>query len=94
MQSTKNVFRHESLEDTKSITKLLKAVTEGLESGKLVFSDDESEITLQPDGLLHLKLSASKEEGRNKFSVRVSWQDPSDVESKRSLKVNGKGPKQ
>ncbi len=93
MQSTKNVFRHESLEDRNSITKLLQAVSDGLEKGELSFSDDESEINLAPSGLMHLKLSASKEEGRNKFSLRVSWQEPSEIEHKRSLKVNSKNGK-
>ncbi|XOV78283.1 MAG: amphi-Trp domain-containing protein [Aestuariibacter sp.] len=91
MQSSKNVFRHESLEDKKSISEVLAAITKALESGELTFSDDESDITLHPQGLMHLKVSASKEDGRNKFSLRVSWQEPSDIDTQRTLKVNEKG---
>ncbi len=90
MQLDKDTFRHESLQDSKTIRKLLQSITDGLEKGELAFSDGVNEIVMAPDGLLHLKLSASKEDGRNRMSIRVTWQEQSDVKSgKKSLKVNG-----
>ncbi len=88
-QSDKDVFRHESLQDSKTIHKLLQSVTDGLEKGELSFSDGDNQIVMSPDGLLHLKLSASKEDGRNRVNIRITWQDQSDTKAgKKSLKVN------
>lgn len=42
----KSEFRHESLQDGKSIQKLLEAISKGLGKGKLEFSDDEGELAL------------------------------------------------
>lgn len=84
MRRDKNTFRHDSLQDTKSISKILDSITEGLAKGKLVFSDEDDKIVLSPDGLLELKVTASQEDNRQRINVRISWQ----VESK--TKVNKK----
>jgi len=70
----KRSFRHESLQDVESIEKLLKSITRGLAKGELTFSNDGGEIVLNPEGLLNLKVTASKEEGREKLNLRISWQ--------------------
>lgn len=84
MRRDKNTFRHDSLQDTKSISKILDSITEGLAKGKLVFSDEDDKIVLSPDGLLELKVTASQEDNRQRINVRISWQ----VESK--TKINKK----
>ncbi|MDQ6996948.1 MAG: amphi-Trp domain-containing protein [Mariprofundus sp.] len=90
MQREKNIFRHESLQDGKTIRKLLASITDGLGNGKLTFSDGDDQMIMTPEGLLHLKLSASKEEGRNRVSIRLSWQDQTELKAgKKTLKVNG-----
>ncbi len=78
MRRDKNTFRYNSLQDTKSISKVLDSITEGLTKGKLVFSDEDDKIVLSPDGLLELKVTASQEDNRQRVNVRISWQ----VESK------------
>ncbi len=91
MEREKYTFHHESLQDSQSITELLQAITQGLEQGQLDFSDEDGEIAMVPHGLLHLKLKASKEEGRNRFNLSVSRQDnPDEKPGKKSLKVNKK----
>ena len=77
MRQSKNSFRHDSLQDTKSISKILEAVTEGIEKGKLVFSDEDDKIVMKPDGLLELKLTASQEDNRQRVNIRISWQEES-----------------
>ena len=90
MQDKKN-FHHESLEDKDSIKKYLNAISEALESGKLQFSDDEDTIEMLTSELMYLKVSASQEDGRNRFTLRVTWQDdPQDNKQKGTLKVNKK----
>ena len=74
-QQDKRNFRHESLQDTESIQDLLKALTRGIGKGKLTFSDEDGEIIMRPKGLLDLKLTASREDGRNRVNVRITWQE-------------------
>ena len=88
MQHDNDTFRHESLQDSKTIRKLLESITDGLEKGLLNFNDGSGEIQLRPEGLLHLKLSAAKEEGRNRLSIRLTWHDQTNAkQDKKALKV-------
>ena len=87
MQHDKNTFRHESLQDRKSIQQILKAVQQGLSKGRLQFEDEDGLIEMRPKGLLHLKLSASAEDGGNRLNIRISWQDAETKAPKKNLKV-------
>ncbi|MDQ6950885.1 MAG: amphi-Trp domain-containing protein [Mariprofundales bacterium] len=93
-QRDKAMFRHESLQDGTTIGELLQAVCDGLEQGILRFSDDSDAIIMKPKGLLHLKLSAEVEDGRNRFNIRVTWHDAPDAKPKqKALSVNAKQKK-
>jgi amphi-Trp domain-containing protein len=74
MRRDKNSFRHDSLQDAQSISNILDAITEGVAKGKLVFSDEDDKIVLNPDGLLELKITASQEGDRQKVNIRIGWQ--------------------
>jgi len=88
MTQGKKEFRHDSLQDVTSIQQIIKAINEGLVKGKLNFSDEEGEITLEPEGLLSLKVSASQESNKHQFSIKVSWQvEETTVRKKKSLKI-------
>ena len=88
MAQIKNSFKHESLQDQKSIQDILKAVTKGIAKGELVFSDDEGEIVLQPEGLLALKVSARQEDGQNRVDIRIRWQSEEQEIQRKPLAVN------
>ncbi|MGB0722287.1 MAG: amphi-Trp domain-containing protein [Gammaproteobacteria bacterium] len=88
MTDDNNSFRHDSLQDAESIQEFLKAISKGFGKGKLTFSEDEREITLTPDGLLDLKVTASKEDNRHRVNIRVSWDVDQDARKKRNLKVS------
>lgn len=91
MSQDKNNFRHESLQDAKTIRDILQSITKGLANGKLTFSDEDGEITLQPQGLLHLKLTAACEENRHKLNLRISWQVTDEKKNqKKNLTVSAK----
>jgi amphi-Trp domain-containing protein len=75
MKQDKKSFRYESLQDQQSILKILRVITEGLERGRLVLSDEDDEIVLNPQGLLQLKISASQEGNSDSLSLKVSWQN-------------------
>jgi amphi-Trp domain-containing protein len=84
----KQSFRHESLQDSKTIAELLKAITKGLAKGKLTFSDEDGEIVLEPEGLLNLKVTADQEEMRHRLNIRITWHPQDKVRSKKTLSVN------
>jgi amphi-Trp domain-containing protein len=89
MRRDKNSFRHDSFQDVKSISKLLDAITLGIAKGKIVFSDDDDKIIMNPKGLLDLKITASQEDNRQKINLRISWQEENKTKNrKKQLSVS------
>ena len=88
MARGKRSFRHQSLQDKKSIQDILKSISSGIAKGKVTFSDEDEKIIMRPEGLLDLKVTATQEENRNRFNIRISWQvDDSNEKKKKSLSV-------
>lgn len=87
MRSEKRNFRHQSLQDEQSIQGILKSISSGIAKGKITFSDTDEKIVMRPAGLLDLKITAEKEENRNRFTIRISWQEDDEREKKKSLFV-------
>jgi amphi-Trp domain-containing protein len=88
MRNGKKSFRHQSLQDEKSIQDILKAITSGIAKGKITFSDEDEKIVMRPEGLLDLKVTATQEDNRNRFNIRISWQvDDGSEKKKKSLSV-------
>jgi amphi-Trp domain-containing protein len=88
MRQSKNSFRHESLQDNKTIQDILKSITNGFAKGKLAFSDDEGEIVMEPEGLLKLKVVASQDDIRHRVNIRIAWESEETVTRKKPLLVN------
>lgn len=87
MKTGKVSFRHESLQDAKTIKGILKAFTDGLGSGKLSFSDSDDSIELNPEGLMNLKITASQEDNMNRVNLRVTWKSEEKVRKNKTVKV-------
>lgn len=87
MRQSKNTFRHESLQDSRTIQELLKSITQGIGKGKLTFSDEGGELLMEPEGLLNLKVTASQDEARHRIDIRITWQAEERIERKRPLSV-------
>jgi amphi-Trp domain-containing protein len=88
MRPTKNNFRHESLQDAKTIQEILKAISKGIAKGRLSFSDEDGEIVMEPEGLLNLKVSANQDDLRQRLNIRITWQVDEKVKQKKPLSVN------
>lgn len=89
MSNDKTSFRHDSLQDRKSIQQILKSISKGIAKGELTLADDEGEISLEPDGLLNVKVSARQQDNQNRLSIRISWvSDDKEVQQK-PIKING-----
>ncbi len=87
MKRGKLSFRHESLQDAKTIKGILKALTEGMASGKLSFSDADDSIELHPAGLMNLKITARQEDNLNRVNIRITWQSEDKASGNKSIKV-------
>ncbi len=87
MKRGKLSFRHESLQDAKTIKAILKALTEGMASGKLSFSDADDSIELHPAGLMNLKITARQEDNLNRVNIRITWQSEDNTSGNKSIKV-------
>jgi len=87
MRQEKISFKHESLQNAKAIREVLKAISTGIVEGKLTFSDEDDEISLQPQGLLRLKVTASQGANKNKVSVSFSWYNEDEKPVKKNLSI-------
>jgi amphi-Trp domain-containing protein len=88
MRQGKKSFCHESLQDKTSIQEILKSITQGIGKGHLVLSDDEDEMTLQPEGLLQLKVTASQDTEKHRLNLRITWTaSEGDAKKQKRLKV-------
>jgi len=91
MRTGKKSFRHESLQDATSIQEVLLAISDGIAKGKVSFSDSDDKIVMRPEGLLHMTVTASQEEDRDRISIRVSWQvEEKQGKKKKPLRVSSK----
>lgn len=70
-----NEFKHETLQDTKSIIEYLKILTEGFENGELVFRNDREQILLNPEGMIQMEVKARKKEKKGKLSIKFYWKE-------------------
>ena len=91
MAERKSSFRHDSLQDSQAIQAILKSICNGLEKGKITFSDEDDSIIMRPEGLLDLKVTATQEPRKNRISIRIAWQaDDADRKKKKKLSVSTK----
>lgn len=88
MRSGKKSFRHQSLQDNKTIQGILTSIASSIAKGKITFSDEDEKIVMKPEGLLDLKVTAAQEGNRNRFNIRISWQaEDGGEKKKKSLSV-------
>ncbi|MGB0659326.1 MAG: amphi-Trp domain-containing protein [Mangrovicoccus sp.] len=71
-------FRHESLQDAKTIKTLLGSLAKGFAKGSMTLGDDDDELELKTGGLMDVRVKAEREDGRCVFSLRISWPDPTE----------------
>ncbi|MCU7959867.1 MAG: amphi-Trp domain-containing protein [gamma proteobacterium symbiont of Bathyaustriella thionipta] len=88
MRKSQDSFRHESLQDAETIQNILKAISKGLARGKLSFGDEDGDIVMHPEGLLNLKVTASRDDSRQRVNIRITWQAEEKIKQKKPLSVN------
>ncbi|MQQ10196.1 amphi-Trp domain-containing protein [Epibacterium sp. SM1979] len=75
-------FRHESLQDRKTIKSLLEALTKGISKGELTLGEGDDELVLPVDGLMTLRLKADRSDGQCKVDMRISWSEQQEKPAK------------
>jgi len=89
MRQNKKTFSHLSLQDAQSIQPILKSIVKGLANGEMIFSDEEGEIVLKPEGLLRFKITASESETKHQLNIKISWNiDDPKLDDKSILSVS------
>ncbi|MEW5912461.1 MAG: amphi-Trp domain-containing protein [Thermodesulfobacteriota bacterium] len=68
-------FKHQSIEDPHSIVKYLKALTNGFESGVLVFSTNGKSLVVKPQGLVNLEVEAKRKGVDIKLGLKFRWSE-------------------
>jgi amphi-Trp domain-containing protein len=83
-------FEHDSLQDRKSIRKYLKAIMEGVGKGTLSLADENGEVSLNPDGLMHLSVQVQSERDRRRLSITIDWRetDPNSADNTGALIIS------
>lgn len=68
-------FRHESVQDPRSIVKYLEAITGGIEKGHIQLGAGEHQLVLHPKGMLEFEVVAKRKSGRVKFVLELHWRE-------------------
>ncbi|MEG3637866.1 amphi-Trp domain-containing protein [Magnetococcus sp. PR-3] len=80
-------FTHKSLQDSKQVKKVLRALLKGVEEGTLTFGQGEDEVQLTPEGVMQMKVSASRDQGKQKMTLRLSWQEQENKPTRKSPSI-------
>lgn len=69
------MFEHESIEDSRSVSEFLRSLLEGMEKGRLTLAANGDQIVLNPSGLLKFAVTAEKKGTTGKISLKLSWKE-------------------
>lgn len=81
-------FRHDSLQDRKTIKALLTALTKGIGSGQVTLSDGDGDLVLPVDGLLTLRIKADRSDGACRIDMRITWTEDSDARNTEAPQIS------
>lgn len=74
-QSRKQELAHEALQDRETVADYLRAIADGLESGKLNLAGEEFAMEFYPQHLIGFELDARRERGRSRIRMRLEWRE-------------------
>lgn len=83
MSSSSNRFKHESLEDSKSIVKYLQALQEGFEKEALLFASDNRRLVVNPSGLINMEVEAKRKGDDIKLTLHFRWSEDDSRDTKK-----------
>ena len=80
---SKTTFKHESILDAINVQSLLDAIGKSFKKGSLTFADEDgAPLVIEPKDQLRVKVTASKEFGKEQVEIKVKWDhSPKKVDS-------------
>ena len=81
-------FRHESLQDSKSVKRLLKSLMNGISKGKVRLEDEDGTMTIAPEGLANLKITATQDGKKNRINIRLTWYEDREPIKEKPIKIS------
>lgn len=90
--SADDEFRHESVQDRRSIVQYLRALTAGIEKGHIQLGMHDQELDLEPSGLLEFQIRAKRKGGRVKLALKMAWREDDGLDPSNdalTIKVDG-----
>jgi amphi-Trp domain-containing protein len=88
----KEIFYQGTMEKEKAL-KYLEDLVKSCKEGKICVQDGENYVTLEPQDVVKLKATAEQDEGKEKFSLKLSWYKQRKPDQEASLKISSKEPK-
>lgn len=84
-------FTFESYQDRQTVQNYLRALLDGMESGRLLLTSGEQEMELSPTEVLKVKIKASDKDGGGKLGIKISWKadDDADVDKTQAMTMQG-----
>ncbi|MGE0085599.1 MAG: amphi-Trp domain-containing protein [Desulfococcaceae bacterium] len=73
--NAKEVFEHESVQDSQTISRFLRELMNGFENRNIVFESDEQQMVLHPDSMLEFGIKVKKKKDKNKITLKFFWKD-------------------
>lgn len=87
MSGRHDKFEHESVQDPESIVKYLTELGEGFKNNALTLGSNESQIVLEPKGMLKFRIEAKRKKDKGKLELSISWREEEAAEAE----TNGGG---
>jgi amphi-Trp domain-containing protein len=67
---------HDAMQDRAYIARYLRAIAEGLETGRLRLASGDRQLELTPPSLCTFELRTTSERQRFRLQVAVGWREP------------------
>lgn len=83
-----NRFKHESFEDNETISQYFSAMKDGFKSGALVFTSEDRQLALHPNGLINLEIEARRKGDEIKLSLKFKWTEETENENDKSAPLS------
>ena len=80
---------HEALQSRTAVAQYLRAIADGLESGTLRLSSEQTSLELHPQRLIGFELDGRRERGRARLRVRLAWREDTQGEAE-ALRIASK----
>lgn len=88
----KNKIQNKDTMQLKEVATYLEELTKGFKQGKIVVQQGEEFISLLPPESVQVEVEAKQKEGKEKFSLELSWVPAESGSEENEIKISQKEP--